>query len=79
MTSELVAGSGGPTPGPVPAAVGAASAPVSDTARPASELAAALNRDGPTVIDASVDPVTYPDVMDLTRGEAGRRLPPTGP
>jgi acetolactate synthase-1/2/3 large subunit len=43
----------------------------------ASELAAALNRDGPTVIDASIDPATYPAVMDLTRGEAGRH-PPAG-
>ena len=39
----------------------------------ASALAAALGRDGPTVIDAQVDPATYPAVMDLTRGEAGRR------
>jgi len=61
-------------------AMGAAGAPVGDVARLASELAAALNRDGPTVIDARVDPATYPAVMDLTRGEAGRRShPPTGP
>ena len=58
-------------------ALGAAGAPVSDAAGLASELAAALNRDGPTVIDASIDPATYPAVMDLTRGEAGRR-PATG-
>jgi hypothetical protein len=25
-----------------------------------------------------VDPATYPDVMDLTRGESGRRPLPTG-
>jgi acetolactate synthase I/II/III large subunit len=54
-------------------ALGAAGAAVSDAAGLAAELAAALNRDGPTVIDASVDPGTYPAVMDLTRGEAGRR------
>ena len=58
-------------------ALGAAGAAVSDAAGLAAELAAALNRDGPTVIDASVDPATYPAVMDLTRGEAGRH-PPTG-
>ena len=52
-------------------------AAVSDAAGLASELAAALNRDGPTVIDAGIDPATYPAVMDLTRGEAGRH-PPTG-
>jgi acetolactate synthase-1/2/3 large subunit len=53
-------------------AIGAAGAAVSDVAGLASELAAALDRDGPTVIDASIDPATYPAVMDLTRGEAGR-------
>jgi acetolactate synthase-1/2/3 large subunit len=58
-------------------ALGAAGAAVSDAAGLPSELAAALNRDGPTVIDASIDPATYPAVMDLTRGEAGRH-PPTG-
>jgi hypothetical protein len=47
-------------------------AAVGDAAGLASELAAALNRDGPTVIDASIDPATYLAVMDLTRGEAGR-------
>jgi acetolactate synthase I/II/III large subunit len=61
----------------VATALGAAGAAVSDAAGLASELAAALNRDGPTVIDASIDPATYPAVMDLTRGEAGRH-PPTG-
>ena len=58
-------------------ALGAAGAAVSDATGLASELAAALDRDGPTVIDASIDPATYPAVMDLTRGEAGRH-PPTG-
>jgi acetolactate synthase-1/2/3 large subunit len=61
----------------VATALGAAGAAVSDAAGLASELAAALNRDGPTVIDASIDPATYPAVMDLTRGEAGRH-PPIG-
>jgi len=61
----------------VATALGAAGAAVSDAAGLASELAAALNRDGPTIIDASIDPATYPAVMDLTRGEAGRH-PPTG-
>ncbi|HUZ35581.1 MAG TPA: thiamine pyrophosphate-dependent enzyme, partial [Streptosporangiaceae bacterium] len=54
-------------------ALGAAGAHVTDVAELASALAAALGRDGPTVIDAQVDPATYPAVMDLTRGEAGRR------
>jgi len=58
-------------------ALGAAGAAVSDAAGLATELAAALNRNGPTVIDASIDPATYPAVMDLTRGEAGRH-PGTG-
>jgi acetolactate synthase-1/2/3 large subunit len=58
-------------------ALGAAGVPVSDAAGLASEMAAALNRDEPTVIDASIDPATYPAVMDLTRGEAGRH-PSTG-
>ena len=58
-------------------ALGAAGAAVSDAAGLAAELAAALNRDGPTVIDAGVDPATYPAVMELTRGEAGRHHPVT--
>jgi acetolactate synthase I/II/III large subunit len=58
-------------------AMGAAGASVGDTTRLASELTAALDRDGPTVIDVEVDPATYPDVMDLTRGESGRRPLPT--
>jgi len=56
----------------VATAMGAAGALASDAAGLASELAAALGRDGPTVIDARVDPAAYPAVMDLTRGEAGR-------
>jgi len=60
---------------PIATAMGAAGAPVSDPAGLTSELAAALSRDGPTVIDARIDPATYPAVMDLARGEAGRRAP----
>ena len=39
-------------------------------------LDAALRRDGPTVIDAAVDPACYPAVMELSRGDAGRRAVP---
>jgi acetolactate synthase-1/2/3 large subunit len=39
----------------------------------AAALAAALDRDGPTVIDTLVDPAGYPAIMDLSRGEAGRQ------
>ena len=42
----------------------------------ATALAAALRRPGPTVIDASVDPADYLAVMDLSRGQAGRRSGP---
>ena len=42
----------------------------------AAALAAALRRDGPTVIDARVDPAGYPLIMDLSRGEAGRQPVP---
>ncbi len=65
---------------PLAAALRTARRPVvllGDAAGLASELTAALSRDGPTVIDASIDPTTYPAVMDLTRGEAGRH-PPVG-
>ena len=58
------------------AAMGAAGATVSTAGDLATELAAALRRDGPTVIDALVDPAGYPAVMDLTRGQAGRRPVP---
>jgi acetolactate synthase-1/2/3 large subunit len=57
-------------------ALGAFGVPVCDVAELASALAAALDRDGPTVIDARTDPAAYPAVMDLTRGEAGRRGSP---
>jgi len=35
-----------------------------------------LARPGPTVIDAGVDPAGYPAIMDLSRGQAGRRSVP---
>ena len=60
-------------------ALGAAGAAVSTEPDLAAALAAALRRPGPTVIDADVDPACYPAVMDLTRGQAGRRsVPGTG-
>jgi acetolactate synthase-1/2/3 large subunit len=60
-------------------ALGAAGAAVSTGSGLAAALAAALRRPGPTVIDAAVDPACYPAVMDLTRGQAGRRsVPGTG-
>ena len=58
------------------AAMGAAGAAVTTEGGLATALAAALRRPGPTVIDASVDPAGYPAVMDLTRGQAGRRSVP---
>ncbi|HEX5296154.1 MAG TPA: thiamine pyrophosphate-dependent enzyme [Streptosporangiaceae bacterium] len=58
-------------------ALGAAGAAVSTGPGLAAALAAALRRPGPTVIDAAVDPACYPAVMDLTRGQAGRRSVPT--
>ena len=54
-------------------AMGAAAAAVTTEQGLATALAAALRRPGPTVIDASVDPAGYPAVMDLSRGQAGRR------
>ncbi len=58
------------------AAMGAAGAAVTTEGGLATALAAALRRPGPTVIDASVDPAGYPAVMDLSRGQAGRRSVP---
>jgi len=58
------------------AAMGAAGAAVTTERDLATALAAALRRPGPTVIDASVDPAGYPAVMDLSRGQAGRRAVP---
>ena len=56
-----------------------AAAIVSTESSLAAALANALRRPGPTVIDAAVDPACYPAVMDLTRGQAGRRsVPGTG-
>ncbi len=57
-------------------AMGAAAAAVTTEQGLAAALAAALRRPGPTVIDASVDPASYPAVMDLSRGQAGRRSVP---
>jgi acetolactate synthase-1/2/3 large subunit len=58
------------------AAMGAAGAAVTTERELAAALADALARPGPTVIDASVDPACYPAVMDLSRGQAGRRSVP---
>jgi len=55
------------------AALGAAGAAVGTERELAAALTDALARPGPTVIDASVDPACYPAVMDLSRGQAGRR------
>ena len=54
-------------------ALGAAAATVSTEKDLAAALSAASGRDGPTVIDVQVDPAAYPAIMDLSRGEAGRR------
>jgi acetolactate synthase I/II/III large subunit len=58
------------------AAMGAAAASVNGIAGLVAALAQALSREGPTVIDARVDPAGYPAVVDLTRGAAGRRCAP---
>jgi acetolactate synthase I/II/III large subunit len=64
-------------------AMGAAAAAVSTEMELAAALSAAAGRDGPTVIDIQVDPAGYPAIMDLSRGQAGRRpvpgLPGPGP
>jgi len=57
----------------VAAAMGAASAAAGAEAELVPALEAALRRDGPTVIDVAVDPACYPAVMELSRGDAGRR------
>jgi acetolactate synthase-1/2/3 large subunit len=57
-------------------AMGAAGAAVTTERDLATAVAAALRRPGPTVIDASVDPAGYLAVMDLSRGQAGRRTVP---
>jgi thiamine pyrophosphate-dependent acetolactate synthase large subunit-like protein len=56
--------------------MGAAGAAVSTERELAAALADALARPGPTVIDAAVDPAGYPAIMDLSRGQAGRRSIP---
>lgn len=53
-------------------AMGAAAASAGDREELAAALTAALGRDGPTVIDARVDPAGYPALLDLTRGATGR-------
>ena len=58
------------------AALGAAGAAVGTERELAAALTDALARPGPTVIDVSVDPACYPAVMDLSRGQAGRRSVP---
>jgi acetolactate synthase-1/2/3 large subunit len=58
------------------AAMGAAGAAVTSEQELAAALTDALARPGPTVIDAHVDPAGYPAVMDLSRGQAGRRSVP---
>jgi len=57
-------------------AMGAAAAAVTTEQGLATALADALRRPGPTVIDASVDPAGYLAVMELSRGQAGRRSVP---
>ena len=57
----------------VATAMGAASAAAGTEAGLVLALDAALRRDGPTVIDVAVDPACYPAVMELSRGDAGRR------
>jgi len=54
------------------AAMGAAAATADSTSQLAAALTGALGREGPTLIDARVDPAGYPAILDLTRGESGR-------
>jgi acetolactate synthase I/II/III large subunit len=54
-------------------ALGAAAVAVSTEMELAAAFSAAAGRNGPTVIDIRVDPAGYPAIMDLSRGEAGRR------
>jgi acetolactate synthase I/II/III large subunit len=58
------------------AAMGAAGVAATSERELAAALADALARPGPTVIDAHVDPAGYPAVMDLSRGQTGRRFVP---
>jgi acetolactate synthase I/II/III large subunit len=57
----------------VATSMGAAAAAAGTGAELATALDAALRRDGPTVVDVAVDPAGYPAVMELSRGDAGRR------
>ena len=57
-------------------ALGAAAEAVSTEQELAAALSAASGRDGPTVIDVQLDPAGYPAIMELSRGEAGRRPVP---
>jgi acetolactate synthase I/II/III large subunit len=57
----------------VATALGAAAAAVTNKDELAAALRTALRRQGPTLIDAQVDPADYPAIMDLTRGDSGRR------
>jgi acetolactate synthase I/II/III large subunit len=54
-------------------AMGAAGASAATEAELAGALHGAMRSDGPTVIDVAVDPASYPAVMELSRGTAGRR------
>jgi acetolactate synthase-1/2/3 large subunit len=56
----------------VAAAMGAAAACAARPEQLATALTAALAREGPTLIDARVDPAGYPAILDLTRGDGGR-------
>ena len=60
-------------------ALGAVGVAVSTERELAAALSAASGRDGPTIIDVPVDPAGYPAIMDLSRGEAGRRRCPQQP
>ncbi|HEY8045175.1 MAG TPA: thiamine pyrophosphate-dependent enzyme [Streptosporangiaceae bacterium] len=60
----------------VATAMGAAAAAAGTEAELVAALETALRRDGPTVIDAAVDPACYPAIMELSRGDAGRRAVP---
>jgi|GEM_PF-37691 len=53
-------------------AMGAAAASAGDRETLAAAFTTALGRDGPTLIDARVDPAGYPALLDLTRGSTGR-------
>ena len=56
----------------VATAMGAAAACAASPEQLATALTAALAREGPTLIDARVDPSGYRAILDLTRGDRGR-------